>query len=54
MPDQSKQRQRAEAEFAAVIKQRKVAPAPVEPEDQTATLKALRLAKEAADKARNS
>ena len=53
MPDKSKERQRAEAEFAAVMRQAKPAPAPVKPEDQTAKLKALRLAKEAADKSRD-
>ena len=53
MSDTSKKRTRAEAEFAAVTKPvSKVGPSHVEAEDKTAKLKALRLAKEAADKAK--
>ena len=51
MSDTSKQRTRAEAEFAAVTKQLVNAKgAPVQADEKTTRLKALRQAKEAAEK----
>ena len=51
MSDTSKQRTRAEAEFAAVTKQPVNAKgAPVQTDEKTTRLKALRQAKEAAEK----
>ena len=54
MSNTSKKRTRAEAEFAAVTKPApKPGPTVVAAEDKTAKLKALRLAKEASERAKN-